>query len=265
MVPHDYHIHTHFSCDSDASMMSMCLAAIEASIPEIGISEHFDLNPKDHCTGFFQADKWWEELVQCQNQFQDVLVIRAGIELSEPHCYPVAVEQLLQNYSWDYALGSLHWVGDDRIFEQAYFEREEQTAYTEYFTELQRMVLSGYFDILAHMDIVKRYGYENYGRFKPENYEGQIRSILQTLVQRKLALELNTLTLRRSIQETSPSKTILRWFREEGGQWITLGSDAHSPEEVGMGIEEGCSLVRSAGFENLASFKKRKMKQSPLS
>ncbi|OGO20747.1 MAG: hypothetical protein A2Z14_16670 [Chloroflexi bacterium RBG_16_48_8] len=264
MVPHDYHIHTHFSCDSNASMISMCRAAIEASIPEIGISEHFDLHPKDAYAGFFNADKWWEELRRCQKEFHDVLLIRAGIELSEPHCYPKAVEQLVQNYPWDYAFGALHRVGDDLVFEEAYFNRAEQTAYADYFTELQRMIQSGFFDILAHMDIVKRYGFEKYGRFDPENYEEQIRSILQTLAHRDLALELNTITLRRSIKETSPSKQILQWFREEGGQWVTLGSDAHSPEEVGLGIEKGLSLIQSSGFENLASFKRRKPKRSPL-
>jgi histidinol-phosphatase (PHP family) len=264
MVPHDYHIHTHFSCDSDASMFSMCKAAVDASIPEIGICEHFDLNPKDKCAGFFEADKWWDELTRCKREFTSLLAIRAGIELSEPHLYPEAVDAILQNYPWDYALGALHWIGDDLIFEEEYFNRSEQVAYGDYFTELQRLVLSGRFDILAHMDIVKRYGFERYRRFEPDDFEGQIRIILQTLASRDLALEVNTLTLQRSIQETSPSKKILRWFYEEGGQWITVGSDAHKPEAVGTGVEKGIAIIQSAGFKNLASFRRRRPKHSPL-
>ena len=264
MIPHDYHIHTHFSCDCDADMTSMCRAAIDASIPEIGISEHFDLHPKDPCAGFFKADNWWKTLSLCKQEFTDLLTIRAGIELSEPHLYPGAVEAILRNYPWDYALGALHWIGDDLIFEEEYFHRTEQVAYTEYFTELQRLVQSGMFDILAHMDIVKRYGVEHYGIFEPNKFEGQIRSILQIMASRNLALELNTITLRRPIQETSPSLQILQWFYEEGGQWVTLGSDAHSPEEVGAGIEKGISIIQSAGFKNLASFKRRKPKHSPI-
>jgi histidinol-phosphatase (PHP family) len=265
MIPHDYHIHTHFSCDSDASMLSMCRAAINVAIPEIGISEHFDLNPIDPCVGFFRADDWWEELSRCRKELNGVLTIRAGIELSEPHLYPEAVEALLENYPWDYALGALHWIGKELIFEEEYFNRAEQVAYTDYFIELQRLAQSGLFDILAHMDIVKRYGFEHYGNFDPQKYEGQIRSILQVLVSSDLALEVNTVTLRRSILETSPSRQILQWFLEEGGQWLTLGSDAHEPKTVGAGIEKTLSLIQSLGFKNLASFKRRKPKHSPLS
>jgi histidinol-phosphatase (PHP family) len=264
MIPHDYHIHTNFSYDCDASLVSMCRAAINASIPEIGISEHFDLHPKDPSTGFFRIDEWWEELLRCRDELNGVLTIRAGIELSEPHLYPKAVSALLQNYPWDYALGALHWIGDELIFEEEYFNRTKEVAYTDYLNELQRMVQSGMFDILAHMDIVKRYGVEVYGDFDPKNYEGQIRSILQTMVFRNLGLELNTVTLRRSIQETSPSKLILRWYHEEGGQWITLGSDAHTPDTVGVGIEKAISIIQSLGFKNLASFKRRKPKHTPF-
>jgi histidinol-phosphatase (PHP family) len=264
MVPHDYHIHTHFSCDSNASMLSMCRAAIDAAISEIGITEHFDLNPADPCAGFFRVDEWWEEISCCREELNGLLTIRAGIELSEPHLYPEAVEALLGNYPWDYALGALHWIKNEIIFEEDYFNRTEQVAYGDYFIELQRLVQSGLFDILAHMDMVKRYGFEYYGSFEPKRYEGQIRSILQVLVSRDLALEVNTGTLRRSIHETSPSKQILQWFLEEGGQWITLGSDAHEPEIVGADIEKALSIIQSLGFKSLASFKRRKPKHSPL-
>jgi histidinol-phosphatase (PHP family) len=265
MIPHDYHIHTHFSCDGKASMLSMCQAAVDASIPEIGLSEHFDLHPKDPCKGFFKADEWWEELSTCRQKLGGVLTIRAGIELSEPHLHLEVVEALLQNYPWDYALGALHWVGDELIFGEEYFKRDERSAYNDYFVELQWLVQSGLFDILAHMDAVKRYGFEHYGNFHPKDFEGQIRSILQTLAYMNLALEVNTITLRRSIHETSPSKLILQWFHEEGGRWVTLGSDAHTPEHVGAGIEQAISIVQSSGFENLASFTRRIPKHSPLS
>jgi histidinol-phosphatase (PHP family) len=241
----------------------MCRAAITAFIPEIGFTEHFDSHPHDHCTGFFKADEWWEELTRCRNQFRDVLIIRAGIELSEPHQYPKAIQELLLQYPWDYALGALHWVGDEQIFQEPYFNRSEEEAYEDYFMEMLRVVETGEFDILAHMDVVKRYGFENYGRFNPEQFEGQIRTILHALATRNLALELNTVTLRRSVQETSPSKQILQWFHEEGGQLVTLGSDAHSPDHVGFGTDKAISMIQSSGFDNLTSFEGRKPKRTP--
>lgn len=245
-------------------MARMCWAALNASIPEIGFTEHFDLHPNDPCKGYLNVDKWWEELTRCQNEFSDILTIRAGIELSEPHQYPKTIEELLDQYPWDYALGALHWVGKELIFEEDYFNRSEKEAYEDYFSEMLRMVETGKFDVLAHMDIVKRYGFENYGPFNPEQTEGKVRSILRTLANRNIALEVNTASLRRSIQETSPSERILHWFYEEGGQWVTLGSDAHSPEYVGFGLDKALSIIRSSGFDHLASYRSRKPKRTPL-
>jgi histidinol-phosphatase (PHP family) len=126
------------------------------------------------------------------------------------------------------------------------------------------MIQSGLFDILAHMDVVKRYGFEHYGSFDPEKSEGQIRTILQLLVSKNLALEVNTATLRRPVRETSPSGQILQWYLEEGGQWLTIGSDAHVPEHVGASLEKEVSVIQSLGVKNLASFNRRKPKYSPL-
>jgi histidinol-phosphatase (PHP family) len=264
MTPHDYHVHTNFSCDSDASMMSMCKAAIEASIEEIGITEHFDLHPKDPCKGYFQADRWWQEITRCRDEFQGMLTIRAGIELSEPHRHLEAVELLMQSYEWDFTLGALHWVGDKLIFEDRYYERTKQDAYQTYFHEMQEMVDGGLFDILAHMDIVKRYGFENYGPYDALDDERRIRSILRSAASRNMALELNTITLRRSINEPSPSRRILEWFREEGGKWLTLGSDAHAPHEVGFHFAQALMVIREVGFEYLASFNRRQPSPVPI-
>jgi histidinol-phosphatase (PHP family) len=122
---------------------------------------------------------------------------------------------------------------------------------------MQKMVAVGDFDILAHMDVVKRYGFDNYGRFQPELHEREIRAVLITLAERELALEVNTSTLRRPVGETSPESTILRWFYEEGGKYVTLGSDAHHTEHVGFGLEHAMKNVREAGFTELTRFKQR--------
>ncbi|NIM95119.1 MAG: histidinol-phosphatase HisJ family protein [Anaerolineales bacterium] len=262
MIPQDYHIHTNFSCDSSATMSSMCQIAIKKGIHEIGFSEHLDHHPKDECTGFFRVEEWWEELDRCREKFRGELIIRAGIEISEPHQYPDEVDALLGAFPWDYALGSLHWIDDDIVFEEDYFHRSEREAYVDYLNELESMVEVGTFDILAHMDTVKRYGYEYYGKYNPVNDEAQIRRILNAAASRNVALEINTITLRRPVNETSPSLKILEWFREEGGRWITLGSDAHTPEEVAKDVDLALKLVRNAGYSLLAQFNQRQ--PSPL-
>ncbi len=253
-IPIDYHMHSSYSCDSEAPMADMCRAAVSAGIDEIGFSEHFDSHPNNDCTDDFNVTAWWKEFETCKAEFREVLSLRAGLEISEPHLYIDEVDELLDSHPWDYAIGALHWIGDDIIFKAPYFQRTMKEAYNDYFIELQRMVEIGRFDILAHLDIVKRYGFDHYGEFHVAELEDIIRPTLNTLVSRGLALEVNTVTLRRSIQETTPGIQILEWFKEEGGRWISLGSDAHSVEDVGANLEDAIGVVLVAGFEEVAAF-----------
>jgi histidinol-phosphatase (PHP family) len=144
------------------------------------------------------------------------------------------------------------------VFDDAFFKEAGSFAYLRYFAELERLVNEGEFDILAHFDVVKRYGYEHYGSFEPQQFEETIRPILRRLAQRELALEINTSTLRRSIQEPSPDRMILAWFLEEGGRWVTLGSDAHASQDLGFGLIDMSSMVLSTGFAGLARYESRK-------
>lgn len=265
MIPQDLHTHTRFSCDSQAEMSEMCRAALTQGVQVLGITEHFDLIPEDPCQGFFQADDWWESFHRCQEQFKGLVSLRAGIEIGEPHRFAHQVDQLLDSYPWDYALGSLHWVGNRMVFDKETFTAPPTEVYSDYFEELVHMVREGRFSVLSHMDIVKHYGFMAYGRFDPEPHQDPIREVLRLCVERDLALEVNTGPLRRPVAATSPAREILRWYRQEGGRRLTLGSDAHSPEELGQGIDQALRAALEVGFSELTDFTRMKPKELELS
>lgn len=257
IIPIDYHIHSEFSCDCEESMEAMARAAVAAGIRQIGFSDHFDPIPLDYCHGYLRPEAWWQALDECRELFADSLSIRAGVEIGEPHRFRQQASELLDKHAWDYVLGSLHWVGEQVVFGSKYFERSPEEAYSDYFRELEKMVTEGDFDILAHMDVVKRYGFDNYGSFDPSAYEQEIRAVLRIAAQRGLAIEVNTSTLRRPVAETAPDLPILRWFHEEGGQHVTLGSDAHHVEHVGYGLQQALNNLQKAGFTQLTGFELR--------
>ncbi|OGO16216.1 MAG: hypothetical protein A2Y93_16310 [Chloroflexi bacterium RBG_13_68_17] len=261
-LPLDYHIHTAFSCDCEIPMADMCRAAVSRGIPEIGFAEHFDLLPEDPSYGFFRFDDWWEELERCRRSFRGSLVIRAGIEIGEPHRFPEIVAPMLARFPWDYSLGSLHWVDGTLIWDRAYYQRSEEQAYRDYFLELQRLAAAGGFDVLAHMDVVKHYGSQVYGPFDPGRYEPEIRAVLAACVHNGIAIEINTGLLRRPVAQVAPEQQILSWYRQAGGKYVTAGSDAHLPEHVGFGLELAVAAARAAGFPNLTRFIARR--PSPL-
>jgi histidinol-phosphatase (PHP family) len=81
----------------------------------------------------------------------------------------------------------------------------------------------------------------------PEMYE----PLLVALVGSGTALEVNSSGLRHRTGETYPGPWVVAWFRELGGQRVTVGSDAHLPESFAFGLEEACEIVARAGFSRL--------------
>ena len=161
MIPHDYHIHSQFSADSHASMEEMCMSAVLLGIPEIGFAEHYDLHPDEKPRDWFRLEPWLAELQRCRHEYDGQLTIRAGIEVGEPHLFQEAMQAMLASAPFDYAIGSLHWVGRSTVFDRAYFQRPAEEAFGLYFEELERMTKAGGFDVLGHFDVLIRTGFDD--------------------------------------------------------------------------------------------------------
>ena len=51
---------------------------------------------------------------------------------------------------------------------------------------------------------------------------------------------------------------------EEGGELITIGSDAHYGEHLGRGIREGMAIAERCGFRALTIFQHREPIEIPM-
>jgi len=263
-IPQDYHIHSRFSADSVAAPVEICHVAAAKGLPEIGFAEHYDLHPAEGFRDWFRVDAWNRELEACRMDFADRLVIRAGVEIGEPHLYPVEVQALLENDCFDYAMGSLHWVGSENVFDRSYFNRPAEEAFRLYFEELERMTRAGGFDILGHFDVLIRTGFQFTGPYDPLQYESYIRPVLHNCIEQGIALDINTGALRRRAKSLSPGIAILRWYVEMGGERVTLGSDAHRPDEVGSHLDLALEAVSAAGLRYLCCLEKRRVAMIPI-
>ena len=260
----DYHMHTRSSCDSQATMAAMGEASCQAGLAEIGFSDHFDNAPRDSGYGFFKLEPWAAELAACRQQFAGRLTVRAGLEIGEPHVYPAEVRAILARYPFDYVIGSLHWVGPDFAFVPEFFQRPADEAYGCYYEELERMTRLGDFDILGHIEGVARVGYTVYTAHDPARYEEVIRAALRNCVERGIALDVNTWSVRRGNQCLTPSPQILRWYRALGGERVTLGSDAHEPARVAEDFDVALAALREAGLRYVTRFERRQAVLLPL-
>ena len=258
-LPFDYHMHTHHSCDAHASVAEMCAHAVALGLSEVAITDHMDWHPLDDCTGYYQFDAAIAEIEACRARFP-ALAIRAGLEVGEPHRFLDEVAPLLDAYPYDLVIGSLHWLGDEIVFEDAFFEvRTPDQAAEDYFTEMARMVRRGGFEVLGHLDVVRRCGFDFYRRFDIEPYGDLIRPVLRTCVEEGIALEINTSGMRRALQQPFPSLPVLRWYKEVGGELLTVGSDAHALDQIGLCFTVARDLALQAGFTRLCRFERRQV------
>jgi histidinol-phosphatase (PHP family) len=159
----------------------------------------------------------------------------------------------------DYADG---WaiVSEPEAIRTYFATHSQRQAYAPYFEELLRAAQSGLGDVLGHLDLVKRYGVAHYGPLEPTAFEEEIRAVLHAAIESGTGLEINTSGLRQAPAEPYPAPTVLRWYREMGGEIVTTGSDAHHASDLGAGIAEALDLARKTGFRAVATFEQRQVR-----
>jgi histidinol-phosphatase (PHP family) len=264
MIPLDYHMHTNFSEDAEDTPEAMCQRAIQLGVPEIGFSEHWDVGPYEKNPRFFKLETWYAELQRLRGLSTGQLIIRAGIEIAEPHLYSLETAEVLGRAPFDYVIGSVHFDGPNFMFNGEYFNTHTaDEVYSSYFSEMDRMVRTAEIDIVAHFDIPARAGKPIFG-YEPARYEEKIRSALKTIIERGLALDINVSGLRKPAQIIMPDPLILKWYAEMGGQRVTLGSDAHRIAEVSLHLEQAIAAIQAVGITHITQFEQRQPRLVPL-
>jgi len=264
VIPFDYHMHSNFSCDTRVSMSDMCREALRKHIPEIAFTEHFDRVRVGMCFDKYDVAGFFRALEQARAEFgPQGLTIKAGVEVGEIHLNRDEVNAVLDVWPYDLVLGSLHWNRGENVFERPYFEKRGHMEMAKmYFAELTEMVEGGGFNIMSHMDVIKRMGYQVYGRFDIRDYEEFVRPVLAACIRTGIAPEINTSALRMAVNQTHPPLDVLKWYKEMGGERLSIGSDSHNPMHLGVGLDRALALASEAGFTHLTKFKAREVQEA---
>ncbi len=247
----DYHVHSVHSGDSPATVQEMCERAVEIGITDIAFTEHLDFTPTDIAYGAFNYDKREVDLQAAREEFSGRLTIRAGIEVDYQTRHRSLIEDYLGAHSFDYVLGSAHYI-NGAIMEdhRSYFSgKSVRDAYVPYFDAAISVVESGLFDALAHPDLVKRHGSRYFGKFVFEDFDPEIQSLLSAVISKGIILEVNSSGLRQPPEEAYPGWEAILMYKELGGRLVALGSDAHTPKQLGFGLSEVGLMVEQAGLE----------------
>lgn len=250
----DFHVHTDASFDCETPVDAVCQSAIAAGLSGLCITDHVEMvDDEAHIRAAAEASL--KNCRRAQEQYGHRMQVFTGIELGEPLYNLPLCNDIVSKGQYDFVLVSIHRLGEEPdyyfqdfappsgISQADWIQRE----LARYFDEVLRTVQWGKFHALAHLTYPFRYLPADY-RYDYRFWQDQIDAILSEMARRGLALEINTAGLRTPMGLTQPDWPIIQRFRELGGEYVTFGSDAHLPQQVGAGLEEAARLARQAGL-----------------
>ncbi len=258
----DYHTHSRFSPDGASSMAQMVETALRIGLSGLAFTEHAEWIPEDEGYGYLNPQVYFDALASLRQALADrseqYLTLLAGLELGNPHEFPQEVSEVLGAWPWDIALGSLHWVDGKLGCTPVAFDDGLEPFYRRYFEELIVMVRVAEYDILGHLDIVRRDSWKICQRILPlETYADFVREALHIVIERGKGIEVNTSGWRKGMAVPLPNLKVLRWYRELGGELLVFGSDAHAASQIAWRFDRARELALEAGFTRLPYFERR--------
>lgn len=257
----DTHMHSQYSGDSDTPQDSMVQAALKRDLDGICFTDHLDIDYPDEPDLFLlDLPNYTASVAALGAQYEGRLPIRLGIELGlQPHLAALHAD-ILEQYPFDFVIGSSHVVhGFDPYYPKFYEGRSEEACYREYFESiLENIQAFDGFDVYGHIDYVVRYGPNRNAQYSYQKYSDVIDEILSLLIKRGKGIEINTGGFKYGLGHPNPTEDIIIRYRELGGEIITIGADAHKPEHVAFDFDKVPQILKNAGFRYFTVFKERK-------
>ena len=257
----DYHIHSTFS-DGSSAPEDYIPVALSSGFSEIGFSDHLTLFKEQQ--GWFMNPGRVPAYIEHINGLKknnSEIIIKKGLEVDFFSGKEKETGDFLRDLDLDYVIGSVHYLGEEKTVDDGpdfYKGKNLDRLYEAYFALVNNAALSGLFNIIAHCDLIRIYG------FKPaSDPEHHYRQLAKSMKQADVAFEVNTNGRNRPLADFYPDRRFLHIFREEGVP-VCVNSDAHLPGRIGQYFDEVYDLLRMAGYNEMAVFENRKRKMVPF-
>jgi histidinol-phosphatase (PHP family) len=266
----DYHVHMERGPFSFEWLERFLEQAKKAGVTDLGISEHAyrfeetrhllsnpwtELKKKEaKAAGHGDLQAYIDFLLEARRRGMPVKI---GIEMDYMPENGQAMKEFLAKYPFDYAIGSVHWLGGfgfdlDEMRDQ-WAKGSVDEIYETYFSALEKLIEDRPCDIIGHADVIKVFGFHNppvaskwYARLTPK------------IKASGMAVEISTAGWRKPVREIYPAPEWIRMLVEADVP-LVLSSDAHRPEDVGAGYNEAIDLLRALGVTRLHTVKERRL------
>jgi len=274
MLPSDNHVHSEFSSDSDASLASMAGRAVALGLLSLCFTDHIDYGfpaEKYQMDFLFSPEEYFAAIKKLSGLYPG-LSVRTGVELGLKDGILCQVNGLTEKYPFDFVIGSTHLVDNMDPYYAEYWDAcGEMAGIRKYYETTYHHIVSGFdFDVYGHIDYVIRYcptirKARQEGKADEAFYRKSIKAnrelideILFALIDAGRGIEVNTGGFRYGLGHPNPHEMILCRYRALGGTLLSIGSDAHTPEDLGYSFAKLPSVLRQCGFTSYTEFRGRK-------
>lgn len=262
----DYHTHNSLCKHADGTLEEYVQHAIAVGLTEIGLSDHAPMpNNWDIEVRMYEEQFWTDykpQVLRLQEKYKGRITIKFALEGDFFPGTESWVKTFNAKSDFDYVIGSVHYLGewgfDNPLYVGKFDEVDIDTVYESYYEHIKRSAQCGLFDIIGHCDLVKKFGHR-----PTKNIEEILRETFKAVKQSGMAVEINTSGLRKPVKEVYPSEKILAIVSELGIP-LTLGSDAHTPTDVGRDFNVARHLVEKYGKGKISLFTRRQRSEASI-
>ena len=255
----DYHLHTRLCKHASGSLEEYTESAISKGITEICFADHIPLPngfDQHHRMELRELEIYLQLIESCQKKFPEIKIL-SGIEADYIEGMEPYLQDIISSYPFDLVIMSIHFIRDwpegQWVFNYHFPEKSLSQVYQEYFVTMIKGIRTGLFDIVGHLDLIKRPDYPVL-KVNPDGVE----SVLKAIQEKNMGIELNTSGIRKDIGDYYPSLDLIHLIIEKGIP-VTPGSDAHSPEQVGFHFTELLDALPDNRKLKWAGYEKRKI------
>lgn len=269
----DSHMHTAvFSSDAFQTPEELISGARDLGINNIAVTEHYDMDyPHTDENFVFDLEEYGKVFPSWQALSDNIggPNLHMGIEIGwQPHLND-RIKETVNSLPFDTVLLSAHVFRGSEIYfstECPLIPRRQRNK--EYILLLARMASElNCYDIIAHYDYINRYIEDKDSAVFYKDCPDEFDELFRVLIKKDKALEINTSSIDKQISKgsslTMPDPDVIKRYLELGGRLITIGSDAHKQDRIGLHFGQTAKYLKSLGVEEVFYFEGRKPVSDP--
>ncbi|MBI9077760.1 MAG: histidinol-phosphatase [Desulfatibacillum sp.] len=253
----DYHVHTPLCNHARGEMEAYVKQAIELGLREICFLDHLTLRPDGGALSMSpqEVPLYYQAARKLAKRYETRILVKVGLEVDFDLDTMDHARDIVNSHAFDAIGGSVHFLGHWNMVSHRGRDNcpysDCQDMFAAYLDHVESMVDHSFFDFLCHLDVVGKFG-DRPGDPMEEHWN----RVIEKIAAKGLVVEVNTSGLRHPSGVIYPEPWLLQKLHKAGIR-IILGSDAHSPEQVGKDFDKALDLVRKVGYERLVTFSKR--------